>query len=292
MIRRSRRRPCSYRSPMDPDPQRGSAGRHVLRRVLCGVDGSPAGEEAVRQGARLRAPDGLLLLVSVSPGARAPHAQAALMLDRRAEAALQRAEREVGPAGRESHLLVGDPVGGLLAAARDLAATLIAVGSHGTGRMAGILTGSVATALLHRAPCSVLVARPPHDPAAFPARIAVGFDGSAPARAALEVARGLGERLGAEVVAVVAGPRAAAVPAPGAPAAVQVDAREPVEALLDAARGCDLVVVGARGVRGLRALGSVSERVAHRARSSVLVVRADRGAGAAGAGGAAPRRAG
>ena len=36
---------------------------------------------------------------------------------------------------------------------------------------------------------------------------------------------------------------------------------------------CDLVVVGSRGLRGVRALGSVSERVAHDARSSVLVVR-------------------
>jgi nucleotide-binding universal stress UspA family protein len=34
-----------------------------------------------------------------------------------------------------------------------------------------------------------------------------------------------------------------------------------------------LVVIGARGVRGIRALGSVSERVAHAAPCSVLVAR-------------------
>jgi nucleotide-binding universal stress UspA family protein len=39
----------------------------------------------------------------------------------------------------------------------------------------------------------------------------------------------------------------------------------------------DLVVVGSRGLRGLKALGSVSERVAHQARSSVLVVRPGHG---------------
>jgi nucleotide-binding universal stress UspA family protein len=33
------------------------------------------------------------------------------------------------------------------------------------------------------------------------------------------------------------------------------------------------VVVGSRGLHGFPALGSVGERVAHRARSSVLVVR-------------------
>ena len=35
----------------------------------------------------------------------------------------------------------------------------------------------------------------------------------------------------------------------------------------------DLVVVGSRGLHGLKALGSVSERVAHQAKCSVLVVR-------------------
>ena len=37
--------------------------------------------------------------------------------------------------------------------------------------------------------------------------------------------------------------------------------------------GGDLIVVGSRGLHGLRALGSVSERVAHGAKASVLVAR-------------------
>ena len=37
--------------------------------------------------------------------------------------------------------------------------------------------------------------------------------------------------------------------------------------------GVDLIVMGARGLKGAKALGSVSERVAHKAASSVLVVR-------------------
>ena len=47
----------------------------------------------------------------------------------------------------------------------------------------------------------------------------------------------------------------------------------PVAALLAASAESDLLVVGSRGLHGLRALGSVSERIAHRARCSVLVVR-------------------
>ena len=48
---------------------------------------------------------------------------------------------------------------------------------------------------------------------------------------------------------------------------------EPVPALVGAAFEADLLVVGSRGLHGLASLGSVSERVAHQARSSVLVVR-------------------
>jgi hypothetical protein len=48
---------------------------------------------------------------------------------------------------------------------------------------------------------------------------------------------------------------------------------EPVAALVAAAADADLLVVGSRGLHGLKALGSVSERVAHEAHSSVLVVR-------------------
>jgi nucleotide-binding universal stress UspA family protein len=46
-----------------------------------------------------------------------------------------------------------------------------------------------------------------------------------------------------------------------------------VKVLVAASELADLVVVGSRGLHGLKALGSVSERVAHQARSPVLVVR-------------------
>ena len=52
------------------------------------------------------------------------------------------------------------------------------------------------------------------------------------------------------------------------------DRREgPAGALAAAAETADLVIVGSRGLHGLRALGSVSERVAHSAPCSTLVVR-------------------
>ena len=51
------------------------------------------------------------------------------------------------------------------------------------------------------------------------------------------------------------------------------DERKPVDALVEASKASDLVIVGSRGLHGLESLGSVSERVAHQASCSVLVVR-------------------
>ena len=53
----------------------------------------------------------------------------------------------------------------------------------------------------------------------------------------------------------------------------EVDARRPVEALIDASRDADLLIVGSRGLRGMASLGSVAERVAHKAECPVLIVR-------------------
>ena len=54
---------------------------------------------------------------------------------------------------------------------------------------------------------------------------------------------------------------------------VDRDERDALEALRAVSRESDLLVVGSRGLHGLRALGSVSERIGHEAACSVLVVR-------------------
>jgi nucleotide-binding universal stress UspA family protein len=146
-------------------------------------------------------------------------------------------------------------------------ATLVAVGAKGTGRATGILIGSVTTALLHDAPCSVLVARKALDD--FPEAIVVGYDGSEPSRGAVAAARDLAERTGALLRILAAGEEATAGVLPDE---VEVDDRPPLLALVEASKDVDLVVVGRRGLRGLRALGSVSERLGHEAQCSVLVV--------------------
>ena len=46
-----------------------------------------------------------------------------------------------------------------------------------------------------------------------------------------------------------------------------------LDVLVSEAEKADLVLVGSRGLQGLKTLGSASERIAHQASCSVLVVR-------------------
>ena len=171
-------------------------------------------------------------------------------------------------------LLRGTPVAKLLEELERDEDTLISIGSSGTGRLLGIVEGAVATELIHRAPSSVLVARQAKD--GFPRRIVVGVDGSVESAAAYAVARYLAERFDAELHPLVAwGGKGANERLVAAITDGEHEDRHeaPARALTDAAERADLVVVGSRGLHGLRALGSVSERVAHDASCSTLVVR-------------------
>lgn len=254
------------------------AAEATLDRVLCGVDGTPEGLEGVRQGARLRAPDGTLTVVNAVDVAAAAQAgwaatPLAAQLEEEGERALEAARAEA-PQGA-FRLVEGRPDRVLLSEASRTDATLLAVGSHDRPRAVGIAIGSVATMMLHEAPCSVLLARPGLADAAFPRSIVVGIDGSPQSAVAAAVAFGVGARFGVEVWPVAAsGGKTFDIAAVHAIATgVVVDDRHPVELLVTAAADSDLLVVGSRGLHSLRALGSVSERVAHQASCSVLVVR-------------------
>jgi len=74
-----------------------------------------------------------------------------------------RAKAERAGVAAETTLLEGSPAGELCALAKERGVRLIVVGTHGWGRVMGALFGSVSTAVLHKAPCPVLVVPPPRD---------------------------------------------------------------------------------------------------------------------------------
>ena len=134
-------------------------------------------------------------------------------------------------------------------------ASLAVVGCRGYTRTVGIARGAPTTTIVHEAPCSVLVARDTDEPAAWPRTIVAGLDGTPESERAVAVARMLAARLGARLYVVT------------------VTRADPVTVLAEESETADLLVVGSRGLKGIRALDSVSERVAHEARCPVLVVK-------------------
>jgi nucleotide-binding universal stress UspA family protein len=247
----------------------------VLARIVCGIDQSPEGLEAVRQAELLRPPNGKLHLVTVDePTAAARWPGRPVLVEPRtaAQDALARALEHTTDA--TSRLVEGETVDCLIEEAKREGATAIVVGSHGQSRIAGILLGSTAVSLLHRSPVSVLVARRPRGLLEFPASILAGVDGSSESRRALQVARELGRRLKVPVQAVAAGG--------GKPVlwdglrdveGLRWSAQGRVNALVELSAAADLLVLGSRSLHGLAALGDINERVANRAFCSVLVVR-------------------
>ena len=229
-------------------------------RILVGYDGSEAADAALCQAMRLREPDGSLTAVTVCLESLAAFTgpgvgRAARELHDQAEAAHLRAlELLAGAPGTNALLVRGRALQALASLVKKTDASLVAVGWGGHGRPAGIAFGSIPTVLVHESPASVLVARTCPEPEAFPRRIVVGVDGSDTSTPALLAAEAIARRLDAEID-IVAAPES------------------PVDALVEAAADAGLLVVGSRHLHGLKALGSVSERVAHRAPCSVLVAR-------------------
>ena len=249
----------------------------LFHRIVCGVDGTPASLVAVRQALRLQVEPGKIILLAVANLAQAVHAgmaatHAAELMQNEAEAALAEAQ-SIAPSAN-SKLLDGDPAAVMLTQAEAERATLVAVGSHGRRRAAGLLLGTVAARMLRDAPCSVLVARGVREDEPWPRTVFAGVDGSLESNAAFTVARSLAARFGGSVRAVASTKDQLDRDAARAIAPELEEHEAPaVEVLVTASKPTDLIVVGSRGLRGLKALGSVSERVAHQARSSVLVVR-------------------
>jgi len=138
------------------------------RRIVAGTDGSPESLEALRWAAReaeLRGADLLVVLAwqfpAVGPYLPAVPMDPAVWEDG-AKQTLQTALTEVFgaklPDGVRAEIRQGLPAQVLIEAGKE--ADLLIVGSRGHGGFVGALLGSVSTAIVHHAPCPVLVVRP------------------------------------------------------------------------------------------------------------------------------------
>ena len=251
----------------------------IFDRIVVGVDGTDHGFEALHQALALAPSGAAVHAVTVLDAGLAVHAgfdmsHVTSELETEAERAKAHAiEILDGRAGSTATIARGDVNAALRRACVDREAPLLALGGRTSSRFLGIMLGQTATTFLHEGATSVLLARVQWGRRWEPNRVVVGVDGSAPSVAALAVADDLEARCGSKLT-VVSATGGKQVDADGDWRA-RVDSWEPghpVVALLDHSLGADLIVVGSRGLHGLRALGSVSERVAHRAPCSVLVV--------------------
>ncbi len=279
-------------------------------RIIIGVDGSRAAEQACEFVSRLPWPAGtqVTLLGAIEPAtgwsvvAAAPAAMVAAdgaplaaILDDRAE--------DLRRAGLAVNVVVelGSPAELLMRHADEDHVGLIVVGCRGLGPVASAIAGSVSAHLVDHAGCPVLVVRSPSA-----TRMLVATDGS---RSCLNIPRTLAawgnafRGLPVEVLSVA--PRDAFV-TPWAAANEEVDsavaeheaiaeqvademmelgwhaaatvrAGEPSRQIIDEGRawGADLIVTGSRGLGTLKriVMGSVAHDVLLHAPSSVLVVR-------------------
>ena len=241
----------------------------------------------MEQAIALSGPSTALVFVCVREATGAGATRQATITAGRADETLQEAVKSAREAGADAtaEILPGhDPRPVLLAEASR--SDLLVVASHGGSRAGGIALGGTASAAVHRATVPVLVARPPPE-LPFPQQILVATDGSADAQRAVELTTRIGHRHGSSVYLISVEPsshgdvKRIAVDAVDLTAELGVKptvirtAGHAAERILETAvaEGVSLVVVGSRGLTGVRALGSVSERVAHRAPCSVLVAR-------------------
>jgi nucleotide-binding universal stress UspA family protein len=258
-----------------PTPAR-ARGKGVFKEIVVGTDGTAASHLALCLAARLRADDARLLALSVA------EVQAAWRTGLEAgnwvnwlRAAAEEIRREClheleDIPNATARVVNGRPGDALLDAVASRHADLLAIGAGGNSRALGLVFGSTATRLARESPCSVLVGRGDVDVDQFPRRIVVGVDGSPQAADAEAVGRLLAGSFDGQLRRLVA---TGGEPLDPLWIDAEIDERGPVEALTDASREADLLIVGSRGLRGVKALGSVAERLAHQAACPVLIVR-------------------
>jgi nucleotide-binding universal stress UspA family protein len=126
-------------------------------RILVGYDGSEAAKRALGVVARLAGDDGQVVVANVSPALQFGLPDP-VWIDEQ-EPLLEEAASILADAGiaATTQSPLGDPVDGLVAAAKEANADLLVVGTHGRGAAGRFIAGSVSVGVARKAPCDVLV---------------------------------------------------------------------------------------------------------------------------------------
>lgn len=257
--------------------------------ILCAVDGSRGSKEGVHQAIALCGAGTALRFVAVCHEVGVGLSAQADLSEMHARNVLEESAsiaRQVGVDASIS-LLRGAPTSDLLLA-EALEHDLLVVGCHGGSRLGGIMLGSTATQIAHRAERPLLVARRTVDGRdSFPRSVLLATDGSPGSWTAARLATRLSQTRDSELRLVyvpdgkhperyreVLKQLTVIEKATGSPPRVVDNPGHVAERIGEVARAAQssLIVIGRRGLSGVKALGSVSERVVHRAPSSVLVV--------------------
>ena len=275
-------------------------------RLLVGYDGSDGGRDALELTRVLGEASGAsVLVVTVLPYGPLPIPYEILEEEEaeRAQPLFEEARRRLGGLEVETRAFGGGSAAGVIDdLAEKEAVDTIVVGSPHRGPVGRSLVGSVAAGLLHGAPCEVILApRGYADEEHGPFRtIAVAYDGTDEAKAALARAEEIARACRATIVVFTVSAPPAVVPgAAGYTPAIPPEAGSivtqtvksvdehlaatgralagvPGPAIVEACEeaGADLLVSGSRHYGPvLRVLlGSVSTQLAHKAACPVLVV--------------------
>jgi nucleotide-binding universal stress UspA family protein len=253
-----------------------------FKSILCGVEGNPASTEAARQAIALAKEGADLQFTAV-------YTSFELGPDYHKDALEKSLERAAGLAAeagvsasyemREARYAIDV----LLPESKEH--DLLVLGTHGNKRTTGMLFGSTASEAAHGTERPLLIAREAPSGQPFPKSIVVASDGSEGSWAPVRTAAGLAGTFDStiEVVHVADGEPAGSVLEEQLAELSEQTGREPAlekpeghakKAIVEAAQesGASLIVAGRRGLKGLKALGSVSERVVSDADCSVLLI--------------------
>lgn len=283
----------------------------ITRAIVAGVDESDCAADALRWASREADLHNATLSAVMAWGLLDQHhivddrfdpSYGGAQADRALREYVTRVLGDQRAASIAMHAVCDLPARALLDASAN--ADLLVVGARGFGGFRGLLLGSVSQHCLHHTRGPIAIIRPTDEPPKAEGRIVVGVDGSPTSqrafRWALTEARARDAML--DVVHAWQGPDAAYLPHQAGAidtsdyesAAMRtldmiVAAADPKDearirtapvrgraapAILDAAHGADLVVVGTRGHSPLKRLviGSVANQLAHHAPCPLVVV--------------------